>query len=33
MDPMKKGMFIKCSRLLDGLNYGDWKVHMNIFIK
>ena len=30
---MKNEMSIKCPHLLDDLNYGDWNIHMNTFIK
>ena len=33
MDPMKNGMSIKCSRLLDNLNYDYWNIHTSTFIK
>ena len=33
MDPVKHGISIKCSHLLDDQNYGDWKVQMSISIK
>ena len=33
MDPMKNKMSIKCPCLLDDQNYGDWKIHVSMFIK
>ena len=33
MDLIKSGMSLKCPCPFDDQNYGDWKIHMSMFIK